>query len=128
MSYIKHKSEESVEDYLETILILSKRLSDVRSIDIVNEIGYSKPSISIAVKNLKNSGYVTVNDSGFIHLTEQGLQIAESVYERHTILTNWLIELGVNPSVADADACKMEHDMSPESFEAIKNFIQSHPL
>lgn len=128
MSYIKHKSEESVEDYLETILILSKRLSDVRSIDIVNEIGYSKPSISIAVKNLKNSGYITVNDSGFIRLTKQGLQIAESVYERHTILTNWLIELGVNPSVANADACKMEHDMSPESFEAIKNFIQSHPL
>lgn len=123
MSYTKHKSEESVEDYLETILILSHRKAEVRSIDIANELSYSKPSVSVAMKNLRNNGYITVSEEGFICLTESGRRLAESVYERHTLLSDWLICLGVDPDTAAADACKMEHDISPESFDAIKKHI-----
>ncbi len=125
MSYIQHRSEESLEDYLETILILSRRCSAVRSIDVANEMGFSKPSVSVAVKNLKNREYVTVSEDGFICLTEVGRKIAESVYERHTLLTDWLIHLGVDPKVAAADACRMEHDITPESYEAMKKCILS---
>ena len=125
MNYIKHKSEESVEDYLETILILSKRLPVVRSIDIANELSYSKPSISVAMKNLKASSYITVSDEGYISLTKTGRKLAETVYERHTILSDMLIRLGVAPETALADACRMEHDISPESFQAIKKHIQN---
>lgn len=125
MSYIKHKSEESVEDYLETILILSHRLSEVRSIDIANEMAFSKPSVSVAMKNLKNNDYIQVSAEGFITLTAAGKALAESVYERHTLLSDWLIRLGVDPDTAAADACKMEHDISPESFKAIKKHINS---
>lgn len=124
MSYIKHKSEESVEDYLETILILSKRLPVVRSIDIANELSYSKPSISVAMKNLRVNEYITVSDEGYIKLTKSGKELAETIYERHTILSTMLIRLGVDPEIAMADACKMEHDISPESFDAIKNHIE----
>ncbi len=124
MSYIKHKSEESVEDYLETILILSKQLPAVRSIDIANELSYSKPSISVAMKNLRANGHITVSDEGYITLTNSGKEIAETVYERHTILSDMLIRLGVDPKIALADACRMEHDLSPESFAAIKKAIQ----
>lgn len=127
MSYIKHKSEESVEDYLETILILSKRLPVVRSIDIANELSYSKPSISVAMKNLRASEYVTVSEEGYITLTKTGKKLAETVFERHTILSNMLIRLGVDPDIARADACKMEHDISPESFAAIKKHVESIP-
>ncbi|MDO5572751.1 MAG: metal-dependent transcriptional regulator [bacterium] len=127
MSYIKHKSEESVEDYLETILILSKRLPVVRSIDIANELSYSKPSISVAMKNLRASEYITVSDEGYISLTKSGKKLAETVYERHTILSTMLIRLGVDSETAMADACKMEHDISPESFEAIKKHIEDIP-
>ncbi len=123
MSYTKHKSEESVQDYLETILILSSRLSQVRSIDIATELSYSKPSVSVAMKNLRNNGYITVSEEGYIRLTETGKKIAETVYEKHTVLSDWLIRLGVTPEVAVADACKMEHDISPESFEAMKRYI-----
>ncbi|MCI7182208.1 MAG: metal-dependent transcriptional regulator [Schaedlerella sp.] len=123
MSYTKHKSEESVQDYLETILILSSRLSQVRSIDIATELSYSKPSVSVAMKNLRNNGYITVSEEGYIRLTETGKKIAETVYEKHTVLSDWLIRLGVTPEVAVADACKMEHDISPESFEAMKLYI-----
>lgn len=123
MGYSQHKSEESVEDYLETILLLSKRLSEVRSIDIANELGYSKPSVSVAMKNLKAKNYITVADNGYITLTQEGKKLAESVYERHSLLCGWLVRLGVNPETAAADACKMEHDISPESFEAIKGYI-----
>ncbi|MGF0034010.1 metal-dependent transcriptional regulator [Bariatricus sp. SGI.154] len=126
MSYTKHKSEESVEDYLEAILVLSNRIPEVRSIDIANHLNYSKPSISVAMKNLKNRDYITVGDTGHIHLTAEGRRIAESVYERHTLISDWLIRLGVNPETAVNDACKMEHDISPESFEAIKNYIQNN--
>ena len=107
MSYIRHKAEESLEDYLETILILSSRLSVVRSIDVATELNFSKPSVSVAVKNLKNRGYITVSEEGFLHLTEDGRKIAESVYERHTLLTDWLVHLGVDPVIAAGDACKM---------------------
>ena len=123
MSYVKHKSEESMEDYLETILILSKRLPVVRSIDIANELNYSKPSVSVAMKNLKAREFVTVSEEGYIRLTDSGKNLAESVYERHSVLSDWLIRLGVDREIAIADACKMEHDISPESFEAMKKWI-----
>lgn len=123
MGYSQHKSEESVEDYLETILLLDKRLSEVRSIDIANELGYSKPSVSVAMKNLRAKNYIMVSDNGYITLTKEGRTLAESVYERHSLLRDWLVNLGVNPETAAADACKMEHDISPESFEAIKHCI-----
>lgn len=123
MSYIRHKSEESLEDYLETIFILSRRLPAVRSIDVAIELDYSKPSVSVAVKNLKNRGYITVSEDGYLHLTDEGQKLAESVYERHTLLTDWLVHLGVDPRVAAGDACKMEHDITPESYEAMKKCI-----
>lgn len=124
MSYQKHKSEESVEDYLETILILGRQLANVRSIDIANSLNYSKPSVSVAMKNLRQKNYITVSEDGFIRLTDNGRSLAEAVYERHSLLSEWLIRLGVNPDTAVADACRMEHDMSPESFEAIKKYLK----
>lgn len=125
MSYVQHKSEESLEDYLETILILSQKLPAVRSIDIATELNYSKPSVSVAMKNLKNRNYISVSDEGYIHLTESGKKIAEKTYECHRLLTDWLIHLGVNPEVAAMDACKMEHDISSESYTAMKKCILS---
>lgn len=125
MGYIQHKSEESVEDYLETIFVLSQRMPGVRSIDIANELGYSKPSVSVAMKNLKAKNYITTSKEGFICLTETGRQLAEGTYERHTLLRDWLIRLGVSPETAAADACKIEHDLSAESFEALKRHIHS---
>lgn len=127
MTYQSHKSEESIEDYLETILILSRRLANVRSIDIANELNYSKPSVSVAMKNLRQRSYITVSEDGYIRLTEEGQALAESVFERHTLLSDWLIRLGVEPETAVADACKMEHDLSLESFEAIKGFLLKYP-
>ena len=123
MGYIQHKSEESVEDYLETILVLSKRLPVVRSIDIANELEYSKPSVSVAMKNLKGRGYITVSSEGYIVLTEEGRQLASDTYERHTLISQWLVELGVSPETASADACRIEHDLSQESFDALKCHI-----
>lgn len=123
MGYIQHKSEESVEDYLETILVLSKRLPVVRSIDIVNELEYSKPSVSVAMKNLKGRGYITVSSEGYIVLTEEGRKLASDTYERHTLISQWLVELGVSPETASADACRIEHDLSQESFDALKCHI-----
>lgn len=117
---------ESAEDYLETILILSKRLPVVRSIDIAVEMNYSKPSISVAMKNLREKGYIEVSSAGFITLTESGLSIASKIYERHTVLSNWLISLGIPEETAIEDACKMEHQMSEESFNAMKQFIERH--
>ena len=110
---------ESNENYLETILVLNHRLGNVRSVDIANEMNFKKPSVSVAMKNLRENGYITVSPEGYIHLTESGL------YERHTILSNWLTMLGVDPRVAAEDACKIEHDVSAESFEAIKRHINS---
>lgn len=113
---------ESAENYLETILILSQRKGkgEVRSIDIVNELEFSKPSVSVAMKNLRENGYITVDKDGYIRLTGKGLEIAEKMYERHTLLSQWLIKLGVDEKVAVEDACRMEHVISAESFAAIK--------
>lgn len=114
------KIGESAENYLETILVLMARNGSVRSIDIANELNFSKPSISIFMKNLKAAGYIKIDSGGLITLTESGKTIAETIYERHRLLSEWLIKLGVNPETATADACKMEHVISAESFEAIK--------
>ena len=106
--------------------MLSKKLPVVRSIDIANEMGFSNPSVSIAMKNLKENGYITIDDGGMISLTDKGREIAEKTYERHTLFTEWLIRLGVSPDVAAEDACRMEHAVSEESFAAIKNFVQQN--
>lgn len=112
--------QESGEMYLETIYILSQRNSTVRSIDIVEHMGYSKPSVSRAVGLLKSGGYITVDEAGHIRLTGDGLSVARQMYERHTLLRDFLMRLGVDEAVADDDACKIEHVISSESFEAIK--------
>ena len=117
------KVQESAENYLETILILGRQKPHVRSIDIVNELSFSKPSVSVAMKNLRENGYIQMDDSGYITLTPSGLAIAEKIYERHTFLTAWLINLGVNGETAQEDACRMEHVISVESFEAIKKHV-----
>lgn len=114
---------ESAENYLETILILSKRLPAVRSVDIANELGFKKPSVSIAMKNLREKEHISVDDSGFITLTPSGREIAEMIYERHLLFSNWLMRLGVSKQTALEDACKIEHVLSKESFEAIKRYI-----
>ena len=114
---------ESGEDYLEAILMIKKRSGNVRSIDVARELSFSKPSVSVAMKNLKTSNYITVDENGFINLTEAGQEIADKIYERHTFLTNWLTSLGVDPELAAEDACKMEHAISSESFSAIKKFV-----
>lgn len=123
MGYVSHKSEESMEDYLETIYILSQRLPAVRSIDIATERGYSKPSVSVAMKNLRNRDLIIVSSEGYITFTEQGKKIASETYERHMLLYNWLVSLGIDEETASKDACKMEHDISKQSFEAIKKYI-----
>lgn len=114
------KIQESAENYLETILILQNRKGSVRAIDIVNELEYTKPSVSVAMKNLRENGYVQVSKEGHITLTEKGRTIAETMYERHTMISNWLMTLGVDPKIAVEDACRIEHVISAESFEAIK--------
>lgn len=116
---------ESAEDYLECILKLSTEKPVVRSIDIAVEMNYSKPSISVAMKNLRLNGFVTVDKNGFITLTDKGRKIAENIYERHLLLTEWLTWMGVDPKTAASDACRIEHDLSPESYDAIKNHILS---
>lgn len=114
---------ESAENYLETILILSQKLPVVRSVDIANELGFKKSSVSVAMKNLREKEHIKVDEQRFIHLTPSGLEIANMIYERHTLLSSWLIHLGVPADVAAADACKMEHVISKESFEAIKRHV-----
>ena len=113
-------NNESAENYLETILILSKKLPVVRSVDIANELGFKKSSVSIAMKNLREKNHITVTDAGFIYLTDSGKEIAEMIYERHELLTDFLVKLGVNPEVAVEDACRIEHVISAESFAAVK--------
>ena len=111
---------ESAEDYLERILILQEEKGEVRSIDIAHDMGYSKPSISIAMKKLKEAGLIDIDEHGFITLTKEGHIIADRVYERHTVLKKVLINIGVDPKQAEKDACKVEHAISEETFEAIK--------
>ncbi|WP_313131155.1 metal-dependent transcriptional regulator [Anaerocolumna sp.] len=115
---------ESAENYLETILVLSKELPVVRSVDVANELGFKKSSVSIAMKNLREKNHITVTDAGFIYLTDSGKEIAEMIYERHQLLSSCLIELGVDKNIAAEDACKIEHVISKESFEAIKKHVK----
>ncbi len=115
--------QESGQMYLETILVLSKKNGRVRSIDVGEYMGFSKPSVSRAVGLLKKGGYVTVDGDGFLFLTGAGLEVAEKIYERHTVLTEFLVSIGVERSVATRDACKMEHDISDETLEAMKRQI-----
>jgi len=118
------KTYESAENYLETIYILDQGASKVHSIDIANELGYSKPSVSVAMKNLREKGLVEMDDSAHISLTESGRQIAESMYERHMVISDWLIFLGVDKKTAVKDACRMEHAMSERSFAALKDHVE----
>ena len=115
---------ESSENYLETILFLSRSLPVVRSVDIANELGYKKSSVSVAMKNLREKNHITVTDSGFIYLTDSGRKIAEMISERHEFLSKWLISLGVDENIATDDACRIEHVISAESFEAIKKNVK----
>ena len=126
---------ESAENYLETILILKKRLGQVRSIDIASELSFSKPSVSVAMKNLflifvaiflilRTNGYISVDKDGYITLLEKGKEIAEKIYERHTLISDWLTTIGVDPQIAAEDACRIEHVISSETFEALKAHTQ----
>ena len=117
--------QESGQMYLETILVLSRTLPAVRAIDIVEHMGYSKPSVSRAMGLLKNGGFITVDEDGHITLTEDGREVATKIYERHTILTTALIRLGVDPDIASEDACKMEHAISDASIAAIKKYLKN---
>ena len=117
------KIQESAENYLETILMLHKKNGNVRSIDIAGELEFSKPSVSVAMKNLRENGYIEVDENGYITLLEEGQEIAERMYERHTLLSDWLISLGVTAKVALEDACRVEHVISAESFAAIKDHV-----
>ena len=124
------KVHASGEDYLEAILMISERsFGTVRSVDVAKELGVTKPSVSNAMKILKNGGYITVEDNGLIRLTEAGSEIAERTYEKHKVLTQWLEYLGVSPETASEDACKIEHVISKESFEKLKTHLsEAHGL
>ena len=117
------KIQESSENYLETILILNQRNGEVHAIDIASAMSFSKPSVSIAMKKLRENGYVEITGEGHITLTPSGREIAERIYERHTFLSAWLTSIGVTPTVAAEDACRMEHVISAESFDAIRRFV-----
>lgn len=119
------KIQESAENYLETILVLHKRKGVVRSIDIANEMNFSKPSVSVAMKNLRQGGYIKVDDDGSIILLDKGQEIAEKIYERHTLISEWLTAMGVDPEVAAEDACRIEHVISAETFDALKRHVSS---
>lgn len=119
------KIQESAENYLETILVLHKRKGVVRSIDIANEMNFSKPSVSVAMKNLRLGGYIKVDDDGSITLLDKGREIAEKIYERHTLLSEWLTTMGVDPEIAAEDACRIEHVISNETFDALKRHVKT---
>lgn len=118
-------TNESAENYLETILILSRQLPVVRSVDIANHLGFKKSSVSVAMKNLREKNQITVTDAGFIYLTDSGKEIADMIYERHELLSTWLKKLGVSEKTATEDACRIEHVISKESFEAIKAHVNT---
>ncbi|MDR2559792.1 MAG: metal-dependent transcriptional regulator [Oscillospiraceae bacterium] len=118
------KTQESAENYLETIFMLGQNENRVRSVDVAKELGYSKPSISIAMKNLRESGFIVIDGDGYINLTRNGQKIARTMYERHTLISDWLISLGVDRETALCDACKIEHDISEQSFKALKKHIK----
>lgn len=121
-------NNESAENYLETILILSKKLPVVRSVDVANELGFKKSSVSIAMKNLREKGHITVSDAGFIFLTDTGRAIADMIYERHESITAFFVSLGVPEAIAAEDACRIEHVISPESFSALKNYLKKQNI
>ena len=117
-------ANESAENYLETIYRLGKKLPVVRAVDVANELGYKKSSVSIAMKNLREKNHITVTDAGFIYLTDTGKEIAEMIYERHEVLSSWLVRLGVPTEIASEDACKLEHVLSKETYIALKKFAE----
>ena len=114
---------ESAENYLETILILSKKRPVVRSVDIANELGFKKSSVSIAMKHLRENKHITVTEEGFIYLTDSGMEIAQMIYTRHEILSSFLVNIGVAKEIAEEDACKIEHVISAESFDALRKYL-----
>lgn len=116
---------ESAEDYLETILVLTEKVGNVRSVDISNEMGFKKSSVSVAMKNLRSTGHIVVDENGYIRLTPLGKEVADMIYERHKFFSTWLISLGVNKETALEDACRIEHVISKESFAAMKEFLNS---
>ncbi len=118
----------SAEDYLEAILSLRMQQGHVRSIDIANELNFSKPSVSVAMKKLRENGYIKMDADGSITLLPEGEEIAQRIYERHSLLTDFFVRLGVDPEVASADACKVEHDLSEETFRKIKEFITGNDI
>ncbi len=118
------KIQESAENYLETIYMIKKRKGEVRSIDIANNLGFSKPSVSVAMKNLRENGYIEMDANGYITLMPSGMEIALKMYERHVLISDWLASLGVNPKTAEEDACRIEHIISAETFEAIKKIAK----
>ena len=120
-----HKSGE---DYLEAILMVRQEKGYCRSIDVAHHLNVSKPSVSVAMKNLRQKGYVNVSEEGYLSLTGEGQKLASTVYERHSVISGWLIRLGVSPEIAIEDACRMEHDISDESFAAIKKYLQDTKL
>ncbi len=122
------KIQESAENYLETILMLGQNGQPVRSIDIVNELGFSKPSVSVAMKKLRENGYIHVDNDGHITLSDTGREIAEKMYERHTLLSSFLIKLGVDERTAVEDACRIEHVISNETFEKLKEHVDGHTI
>lgn len=123
---MKDRIFESKENYLETILILYNRNGEVRSVDIAAEMAFSKPSVSVAMKNLRQDGCILTDENGYITLTEKGREIAERVYERHLLFSGWLSSMGVPDDIASEDACRIEHCISQQSFDAIKNYLKTH--
>lgn len=120
------KMNESSENYLETILVLNNKKPHVRSIDIAVEMDFSKPSVSVAMRNLRENGYILVDEDGYITLTEAGREVAETIYERHTLISSWLVYLGVDEHTAAEDACRIEHAVSTKSFQAMKAHISKY--
>ncbi len=118
------KIKESAENYLETILMLKRKNGHVRSIDVATELGFTKPSVSVAMKNFREEGYITTDENGGISLTKKGMEIAECVFERHGVIAQALILLGVDEQTAYEDSCKMEHDISQKTFEKLKEFLE----
>lgn len=120
------KTHQSAEDYLEKILMIRERKGEVHSIDIANELGFSKPSVSVAMKNLRQAGYISMDGNGAITLEPPGYEIASRIYQRHKLLTRILAALGVDEETAAQDACKIEHDLSPETFEKLRAYAEAH--
>ena len=116
------KIKESAENYLEAILMINKKKGSVRSIDVANELGFSKPSVSVAMKSFREEGYINVDEDGSITLTPKGYEVANRVFERHQMIAQILISIGVSPETAYEDSCKIEHDLSQETFDKIKEF------